>query len=281
LFKYNYHTHTHYCDGSAAPEEYVLAAIKNGMTSLGFSGHAPVPFENNFAIKNIHTLKAYAKEIIDLKLKYKGRLDILLALEADYIPGISLDFKHFIQDFGLDYIIGSVHLVKTEENKLWFIDGPDPKIWQDGLSNYFQDNIKTAVTAYYRQVNDMIDTQKPDIIGHLDKIKMHNRDEYFSEEEDWYLNCVMETLEIARDQGSIIEVNTRGVYKKRSASFFPGEKILREMKKMNIPVCLNADAHKPEEVGLHLTEASKALQEIGYREVCVFSDGGWRTMPLA
>jgi len=280
LIKYNYHTHTHFCDGSAAPEEYVLAAIKLGMNSLGFSGHAPVPFENNFAIKNIDSLKAYTKEINELKLKYKGRLDIYLGLEADFIPGTTLDFKNFIQDFGLDYIIGSVHLVKTEENRLWFIDGPRREIWQEGLSNYFHNDIKTAVTAYYRQLNEMIDTQKPDIIGHLDKIKMHNHEEYFSEEEDWYLKCVMETLEVARDRGSIIEINTRGVYKKRSASFFPGGRIIREMKKMNIPVCLNADAHKPAEVGMYLTEASKVLQELGYLEVCVFEDGGWGTTSL-
>lgn len=280
MFKHNFHTHTHYCDGSSAPEDYVLAAIENGLESIGFSGHAPVPFENNFAIKNIESLRAYTGEIRILQDKYRGEIKIFLGLEADFIPGITMDFKNFKDDFELDYIIGSVHLVKNHASDLWFIDGSDGRIWQEGLDRFFQNDIRKAVSGYYHQLNVMIETQKPDVIGHLDKIKMHNHGDYFSEEEGWYVQLFKETLDLLKQNGSIVEVNTRGLYKKRSDSFFPGISILKEMKKMDIPITISADAHKPEEVSLWLDQASKALMELAYREAIIFTEDGWKSIPL-
>ena len=58
----NYHTHSHYCDGKGELAEYVETAIAKGFTHLGFSGHAPVPFENTFAIKH-DDYKAYCDEV--------------------------------------------------------------------------------------------------------------------------------------------------------------------------------------------------------------------------
>ncbi len=280
MFKHNFHTHTHYCDGSSAPEDYVLVAIESGLESIGFSGHAPVPFENNFAIKDIDSLKAYVQEIRKLQDKYQDEINIFLGLEADFIPGITMDFKNFRDDFELDYIIGSVHLVKNHNNDLWFIDGPDSRVWQSGLDRFFQNDIRKAVSGYYNQLNAMIETQKPDVIGHLDKIKMHNHGKYFSEGEGWYIQLFKETLNLLKQSGSIVEVNTRGLYKKRSDSFFPGLSILREMNKMDIPITISADAHKPEEVNLWIDQASKAMTEIGYREAKIFIKDGWESIPL-
>jgi len=281
LFKHNFHTHTAYCDGSSAPVDYVIEAIKAGLESIGFSGHAPVPFENHFAIPDNDSLKAYAGEIQELKAIYDGQIKVFLALEADYIPGITFDFKHFMEDLSLDYIIGSVHLIKNEKNDLWFNDGPDRGVWLQGLTEYFNGNIREAVSTYYRQINMMIQTQQPDVIGHLDKIKMHNHDEYFREDEPWYSKLVMKTLEIIRDNGCIVEVNTRGLYKKRSGSFFPGPAILKEMNKMNIPLTISTDAHKPGEVSLLLDETAKTLIETGYREAYAYTGQEWRSVSLA
>jgi len=280
VFKYNFHTHTHYCDGSSAPEEYVLAAIDSGLRSIGFSSHAPVPFENNFAIKNEESLRSYVEDIRLLKKKYRDDIDIFLALEADFIPGITKNFQDLIDDHALDYVIGSVHLVKNRNNDLWFIDGSDPRVWVRGLNNLFDGDIRKAVGDFFSQLNMMIDTQKPDVIGHMDKIKMHNRGEYFSEDVEWYIQLFKETLALIKQQDCIVEVNTRGVYKKRSESFFPGTRILKEMQKMNIPVTISADAHKPEEVSLGLDQASEALMEIGYTEAMIFSEEGWKSILL-
>lgn len=280
MFKHNFHTHTSFCDGSSEPEQYVEAALAAGLKSIGFSGHAPVPFENNFAIKNAVSLHEYCREIERLKEKYAEKIRVFLALEADYIPGITTDFSEFRADCNLDYIIGSVHLVKNSEGQLWFIDGPNREVWINGLLNDFNGGIEKAVSAYYHQISMMVESQKPDVIGHLDKIKMHNRGEYFREDDHWYISLLKQTLEVIKDAGCIVEVNTRGVYKKRSDSLFPGMNVLKEMNRLKIPVTISSDAHKPHEVGLLLDQAARALMIAGYKEVYFFNKKKWESISL-
>ena len=64
---FNLHTHTHFSDGSSAPEEYIKEAISQGFDTLGFSDHSPVPFENSFAIRE-DRLGEYVKTILALRI---------------------------------------------------------------------------------------------------------------------------------------------------------------------------------------------------------------------
>lgn len=280
MFRHNFHTHTHYCDGSDAPEAYIRTALSEGLRSLGFSSHAPVPLENHFAIRDEGSLIKYCHEIRQLKEKYAGKINIYLGLEADYIPGLSFDFDLLKNENSLEYIIGSVHLVRNNESKLWFIDGPRRESWEKGLKIDYGGDIKKAVTAYYRQISMMVHTQKPDVIGHLDKIKMHNKDQYFREDEPWYKSLIAEVLDHIAASGCIVEVNSRGLYKKRSDSLFPGVEVLREMKKRNIPATISSDAHRPDEVHKLLDKAAMSLVYAGYREVYIFEQGEWKAIPL-
>ena len=53
---------------------------------------------------------------------------------------------------------------------MWFIDGPKPETYDEGLKNVFENNIHLAVRTYFQQINEMIINQRFDIIGHFDKI---------------------------------------------------------------------------------------------------------------
>jgi histidinol-phosphatase (PHP family) len=276
---FNLHTHTNYSDGSSDPEDYIKEAIRQGFDTLGFSDHSPVPFKNNFAIREPE-LEEYVKTIIRLREQYLVP-SILLALEIDFIPGITLPIKHYRKLYPFDYFIGSVHLVKNEKSgNLWFIDGPDISIYDNGLKGVFGGDTRKAVTAYYLQIQEMIVTQKPDIVGHLDKIKMYNRNRFFSEEESWYVKLVDETLELIASEGCVIEVNTRGVYKKRSETLFPGPEILKKIRLRNIPVTITSDAHKPQELSLGFEEARKVLIELGFGATWVKTSESWREVPF-
>lgn len=277
---HNYHTHSRFSDGSAEPEEYIKEAIRQGFNTLGFSEHSVLPFENTFALQT-GTEKDYVSEIHRLQQEYKDQLVVLLALEADYIPGVSSEFSGLKSSLGLDYVIGSVHLVKNSyADKLWFIDGPKRETYDNGLNELFDGDIRKGVTAYWHQINQMLEEENLDIVGHLDKIKMHNQGRWFSEAEPWYTDLVNETIALIADKGVIVEVNTRGVYKGRSDSLFPGEYILRLMNERNIPIVLSSDAHQPHELSLHFPEAVPIIKSCGYKALNVISDGKWTEMSL-
>lgn len=262
---FNYHTHTHFCDGSSAPEHYVTEAIRLGFSSLGFSGHAPVPFENHYAIPN-DRLEAYCQEIKRLKLAYAGQLQILLSLEIDCIPGMMPSHQQFVETCGLDYTIGSIHLVQHPETKgLWFIDGHKQETWDNGLSEVMGGDIQLGVSLYYQQLQDMIRTEKPTILGHFDKIKMHNRNRHFTDADAWYVRLIDQTLDTIKQTDCIVELNTRGIYKKRSEELFPSASIAMKMKDLGIPITISSDAHDPTELPLLFNETLQLITDLGFK----------------
>jgi len=276
----NYHTHTNFCDGTSNPEIYIQKAIELGMSNLGFSSHAPLPLQNLFTLKN-ENIDKYINLIKSLKHKYIGQINIFTGLEADFIPDISHDFWVFKQNFNIDYLIGSVHLVKnSENNKLWFIDGPDIEQFDRGFQVVFNNNIKKGVSAYYKQIQEMIVTQKFDIIGHFDKIKMNNMNRFFSESEDWYQQLIDETLFTIKKSGSMIEVNTRGIYKNRTVDFFPSYEILKKAYNLNIPLVVSSDAHQPDELNKIIPEAYKTIKEIGFKHIMEFDGNLWQEVQI-
>lgn len=280
MIKQNLHTHTHYSDGDKPPVDYINEAIKLGMDTLGFSDHSPLPFDNPFSLQS-DRYQAYCTEIRQLGKQFADRINVFLALEMDYIPGISEDFGRLKRAGNLDYVIGSVHLVGCQTaEQLWFTDGPHSETYDEGLRQFYDNDIRKGVKAFYQQTNAMIQSQEMDVVGHLDKIKMHNQNRFFREDEKWYVELVMESLQLIREKGLIAEVNTRGIYKKRCNRLFPSPWVLKEMHKMGIPVIISSDAHKPDELQKHFPETIEVLKQSGYRSAMRFTEKGWTAQVL-
>lgn len=278
MISQNYHTHTHFCDGKQAPEEYLKRASELGFSALGFSAHAEVPFENEWSIKPNKT-KDYTSAINTLKHNSLG-VEVLLGLEADFIPGVTTDFDIIREKHNLDYIIGSVHLVrKGNPLDLWFIDGPSDG-YDKGLNELFDGDIKAGVKAFFDQSNEMITTQKFEIIGHLDKIKMNNKNRFFNETDSWFRNLIKETLVLIKEKGIIVELNTRGLYKGRSKTFFPDIWTIQQCKDLKIPVIVNSDAHHSDDLIGFFAEAEIALKEIGITEIMKYYNKTWIPVKL-
>ena len=265
----NYHTHSTYCDGKATPREMVEFAVAHGFTALGFSGHCPLPFENTYSITDY---EGYCNEVRRLKEEYKDRISIYHGLEMDYVPGMLEDFTPLIEQGGLKYVIGSVHLIPPqgikpkEGDDLWMIDGSRYQTYDEGLMKHYGGDIRRGVKAYFHNENAMLEKNRPTILGHPDKIVMHNRDRYFHEDERWYRDLALETIHLAKELDTIVEINTRGIYKGCHADYYPGKWLIDEMKQLHIPVIVSTDAHAPEDL-LRTEGAYEYLKEIGYRDV--------------
>jgi len=280
MINYNLHQHSFFSDGKEAPEKYVDQAVKLGFKTVGFSEHSPLPFANNFSLKE-SKIDDFIADTDRLKEKMKGKLEIYRALEMDFIPGISEDFDYWRERCKVDYLIGSVHLVKPwGYDMLWFTDGPDHKVYDHGIDQFFDGNIQKAVKTFFHQTNEMIESQHFEILGHFDKVKMHNKNRFFTEDERWYHKLVDETIELIRQNNLIVEVNTRGLYKKRSDTLFPDGYALKKVKEAGIPVIISSDAHQPDELNGLFDYAEQKLIDFGFEEVMLFNHGKWISEPL-
>jgi len=121
----------------------------------------------------------------------------------------------------------------------------------------------------------MVDEECPEVIGHVDKIKMHG-ESFFSEKSDWYIKLVDETLDLIREKQAIVEVNTRGIYKGLTDEPYPSWWILKKVFKLGIPVQLNSDSHHPDELDGAYRITSKRLHEIGFRTFRVLINNSWQ-----
>jgi len=277
----NYHSHCHYCDGKEAPRAHVESAIQKGIYAFGFSSHAPVPFHTTWCMP-LEKATNYTREIAQIKQEYAKTIQIYAGLEVDYIPGTIGPNNRFIKNLGLDYTIGSVHFVDSfSDDTPWEIDGQH-KVFLYGLSQIFNGNIKLAVSRYFELTRRMLEEDCPDVLGHLDKIKIqHEQGELFSEDETWYKQEVMRTLKVIAKNKVTVEVNTRGIYKKKTPETYPSRWILEHMHEMGIPVQINADAHHPDELTKHFSQTAAMLKEIGFKYLKVLADGKWQSLPFS
>lgn len=262
----------------AMPRQMIEFAIAHGIKHLGFSGHAPLPYENTFSIHADKYIE-YCNTVRALQQEYAGQIEIRLGLEIDYVPGLLEDFAPLVEQGGLQYTIGSIHLVPNPNDiaqlrrrpsqasqYLWMIDGPRYQTYDDGLQRHFDNDIRRAVRAFFHQTNAMIESQRPTIVGHFDKVVMHNRDRYFHYDDPWFTNLMYETLQLIRESDCICEINTRGLYKGRHNDYYPGRSTIRHMNTLGIPVIVSTDAHAPENL-IRTEGCEEFLHSIGYREV--------------
>lgn len=272
----NYHSHCKFCDGSDQPYVYAEAAVDEGLLAYGFSSHAPTPFYNPWAM-DPDNLRSYVREIKQLRDAWKSHIQIYCGLEVDYVPGVMGPKSLFIRNAELDYTIGSVHFVdKFLDGKPWEIDNT-PEIFEKGLKDIFIGNVQKAVSRYFELTRQMVLEECPDIIGHIDKIKMQNLgNKYFNENEDWYRDEVIITLDLIKHTRAIVEVNTRGYYKQKTTETYPSEWILKELYKRNIPVTITSDAHAPSEITAGFEYAADLLKSVGFEYVYNLFDGKWR-----
>ncbi|MEM8888276.1 MAG: histidinol-phosphatase [Bacteroidota bacterium] len=271
----NYHSHSHFCDGVAPPEEHIQAAIEKDFLAFGCSSHAYVPFEQSWSIKK-DRLQEYKEEILRLKESYADQIEVYYSFEVDYIPGM-IGPNGTKQEFGLDYTVGSVHFADSWENgKPWGIDGKRQG-FVDGIELLFDQSPERAVSRYYELIRQMLEEDCPEVLGHMDKVKMHNsKGVIFEETEKWYREAVMATLETARSTEVIIELNTRGLYKKKTFEPYPSKWILEAIYDMGIPLMINSDSHHPREIDAHFSDSAKLLREIGFRELRILLNGEWQ-----
>ncbi|MCG8308143.1 MAG: histidinol-phosphatase [Cytophagales bacterium] len=276
MFWTNYHNHSQYDDGKNTVEEHVTAAIDQHVKSIGFSGHCPVSFENHWCMKT-EDLNQYFRDIDHAREKYGDRIQIYKSMEIDYIPGIISPGDLWIKNLHLDYVIGSVHFTGFYENgSPGEVDGTHTGFLH-GLEHIYCGDIRQLVADFFRLNRQMVRETRPDIVGHLDKIKMQNRG-LWDEDADWYRSEILATLEEIRSASATIEINTRGLYKKLVKEPYPGLWALKQIRDMGIPVHINSDAHTPREITSHFADTAELIYDLGFRALNVLIDGEWNLL---
>lgn len=268
------HTHTTFCDGKDDIETFCRSAYERGFVSLGFSSHAPIRKKTGLASDwhiSEDRFREYLDEVLSARLRWQGRLPVYAGLEVDYIQGMISPADREFQSLGLDYLIGSVHYVIPPDGSLPFtVDEPLEEFSQK-VREHFGDDREGVMETYWNAVDDMIRAGGFDLLAHPDLIKKNNRgDRFFSREGETYLKHLKKTTDLAAQSGVVVEVNTGGLIRGWADEPYPGLDFLRLLKEKNIPLSINADAHRAEHLGGYYPEARRILLDAGYTQAVLF-----------
>lgn len=272
-FPYNYHSHTSYCDGASQAEDYILACIEREYISYGFSSHAPIPGGSPWNMK-AEDLDDYLTDINQLKQKYQNQIEIFCSLEVDYLDEVQGPSKYAPL---LDYTIGSIHFIgKGNIIELFEMDGPYPK-FLDGLEKHYQNDIREAVEHFFELTINMIRYDRPDIIGHVDKIHSHaNRYEEAVLQSKWYRDIVHDVAKELSRTDIMVEINTKGLLASNNPSTYPHIDFLKILKQYPIRFQINADVHKTSQLDLGYADTLKNIKNLGIEELWVREKDQWK-----
>lgn len=246
------HNHTTRCNHATGTiDEYIKKAIELKIDVFGFSEHAPMNFDEKYRL-SFDEMDTYVSDVLTAKETYKNDIEILLGYEVDFLSGYMDDR---ILNSNVDYLIGSVHFLDK-----WGFDNPE------FIGGWENRNIDDIWKEYFEAIEQMAQSKKFDIVGHLDLIKVFK----YLPKQDIRL-IAKNALKAIKASGMTIEVNAAGL-RKPIGEPYPSKQLLEEAYNLNIPITLASDAHAVDQVGYQYSQVEEMVKGIGYTEVMTFNN---------
>ncbi len=148
---FNLHSHTKRCGHAyGEDEEYAEAAYSSGLSSMGFSDHAMIKGVSDPGMRGEYgELEGYISSVTGLKEKYRGKMDVFLGMECEYMPGLYGYYRDLLDRRGFDYLILGQHCFFDKDGNTTFY-------WQLGeieaIRRYAEDLIKGMESGLFLYV---------------------------------------------------------------------------------------------------------------------------------
>ena len=246
--KCDLHSHCTFCDGKDEPEAMAEAAVAAGFDRFGFSSHAMLPWSLDFTL-SLQSLPSYVSRIREVAKSFRGKVEVLCGVEADYIDGKSSPDRTTYSAFGLDYVIGSVHFVSAADGALVPVDH-SPELLARGIAEHFGGSAESFVRAYFAAEREMVARFDFDIVGHPDLVRKFNvRHPYFDEGAGWYREEVELTAETLARSGKVVEVNVGAISRGWLDDAYPSAEFRAALSSRGVRLVYSSDAHSVSGVG--------------------------------
>jgi len=264
----DYHVHTPYCGHAKGKMvQYIEAAIKAGVTEIGFSDHLGRYYLSRLQRKRYwdwgmpeKDLERYFTEAMELKELFADRITVRIGLEVDYIEGAEHLVERITSRFPFDYLLGSIHCI--------------PSIGWRHLSNYEKSSIgpDRIYDLYFSIARAAIQSGLFQSIAHVDFIwryiacPQHKQGQFTSN--------ISEIVSLSKNTKTDIEINANGYLwftAHAQEAFNPFSILLNAISAQSAGVTIGSDAHAPEFVAKFFPEIIELLKGKNISEVSVFN----------
>ncbi len=266
MIPHDYHVHSHYsCDSQATMADMCRAAVAQGIQEIGFTEHFDLhPGEKE--CRDWFRLDAWAAELERMRAEFAGHLTIRAGIEIGEPHRFQAEARAMLARYPFDYALGSLHWVGDDSmfDKRFFEQTPYAE----------------AFRLFYEELERMTRVGGFDILSHFDVPVRTAFSVYGRYDPREHEDCIRPVLRNLIERGIALDLNTAAL-RRRARVLTPGLDILRWYVELGGErVTLGSDAHRPEQVGLHLDAAVETARAAGLKNVTHFEQRRARLLPM-
>lgn len=215
-------------------------------------GYTPDRLEADF--------EAYTTESRRLQLEFGDHLRVLRGFESEVVPSATyVDRMRSLRErHAFDYLVGSVHHVNEIS-----ID-ESAAVYREAVESC--GGFEALAETYYLAVERMIEDLRPEVVAHLDLVKLHAPAD-IDLATPRIRRAAVRALEAARARRCILDLNT-AAWRKGLTEPYPAPWLVEIAGVKGIPFCFGDDSHGPDQVGYGFARAMRYLLAHGVTEVC-------------
>ncbi len=268
----DFHVHESYSSDAplATPERYCRVAERRGIDEICFTTHLILAGPDVQHGISPEKIPSYLRDIEAAQ----ENTDVTLraGLEIDWFPEVEREIEEILDEYPLDYALGSLHYVRgidigsRKQAPAFFLG----KELADALDIYFEEWGKAAESGLF------------DVLAHPDYFRKylsltHEMPASFEE----YGCKVHDALDSLSSHGVGIGVNASG-YRHGIGDHYPIKGFLRAAREAGIDtVVVGSDCHTVGDLGRNTLKAAHRLKREGLDYVCVFEGRKNRRVSLS
>ena len=271
MIRVDLHTHTNHSHARDSVRQMFDAGQAYGLAVQGFSEHSPRPegydYPTEYREHLAATFEDYVREVRELQ-DGQDRCEVLLGLEADWLENEVPYLRSMVAAHDYDYVIAGIHFLGN-----WGMDS-SARDWEA----FSAERKYSLYEQYYKTMAAMAETGLFNIVAHPDLVKIFSIDDFRA----WLdrpesMKLVRQALTAVKEAGMAMEISSAGL-RKPCREIYPGPKILRLARELELDIPFASDSHCTEQVAWNFDKLAAYAASEGWRESMVFTRQGTRKM---
>ena len=263
--KIDYHVHTPLCNhAGGVMTSFVRQAVDIGFREICFLDHLTFRDADPGLTMAPEEVPLYFHAVQRLKYQYRSTIKVKAGLEVDFDPVYADRMQKIIETFSFDVIGCSVHYLGD------FDIVTSGSAWRNG-----EGDTDTVYGRYFDQLEKVLDYPFFDMLCHFDLVKKFNRKPTGAFDTRWHT-----VLQKVKDKGITLEINTSG-FEHPVKEPYPSPDILKQCRRLDIPVTVGSDSHAPKHIGRHYGRAKAMLVDAGYKTLNTFTHRKAEPIPIS
>ncbi len=257
----DFHIHESYSSDAplATPEKYCRVAERRGIDEICFTTHLILTGPDVQHGISPEKIPSYLQDIEAAQ----ENTDVTLraGLEIDWFPEVAREIEEILDEYPLDYALGSLHYVR----------GIDIGSRRQSPSFFLGKELGDALDIYFEEWGKAAESGLFDVLSHPDYFRKYlslTHEMPVSLQE--YGPKVLDVFDILRSQGVGIGVNTSG-YRHGIGDLYPIKGFMRAAREAGIETAVvGSDCHTVGDLGRNTLGAAHRLKREGFDHICVF-----------